>query len=83
MGEYWVGRDRISCSFSLHEHRDSLPASLIVVLHELFGVNREMRASCRELAEHGFILALRLVAIQLFAKLSQLLHGPMDKYERF
>ena len=27
----------------------------VVVLHEVFGVNDDMRASCRELAEQGFI----------------------------
>lgn len=27
----------------------------VVVLHEVFGVNDDMRASCRELAEEGFI----------------------------
>lgn len=27
----------------------------VVVLHEVFGVNDDIRASCRELAEHGFI----------------------------
>lgn len=31
------------------------PAPSVVVLHEVFGVNDDMRASCRELAEHGFI----------------------------
>lgn len=28
---------------------------VVVVLHEVFGVNDDMRASCRELAEQGFI----------------------------
>jgi len=28
---------------------------VIVVLHEVFGVNDDMRASCRELAEQGFV----------------------------
>lgn len=33
----------------------SLPAHVVVVLHEVFGVNSDIRASCRELAERGFI----------------------------
>ena len=33
----------------------SLPAPVVVVLHEVFGVNDDIRASCRELAERGFI----------------------------
>ncbi|MET0239466.1 MAG: dienelactone hydrolase family protein [Sphingobium sp.] len=32
-----------------------LPAPAVVVLHEVFGVNDDMRASCRELADRGFI----------------------------
>ena len=31
------------------------PAPAIVVLHELFGVNADMRATCDELADNGFI----------------------------
>lgn len=31
------------------------PAAAVVVLHEVFGVNKDMRESCRELAEQGFI----------------------------
>jgi len=31
------------------------PAPAIVVLHELFGVNADMRATCHELADKGFI----------------------------
>lgn len=34
---------------------DVLPAPVVVVLHEVFGVNNDMRESCRELAERGFI----------------------------
>lgn len=33
--------------------RDEAPS--VVVLHEVFGVNDDMRATCRELAEQGFI----------------------------
>jgi carboxymethylenebutenolidase len=33
----------------------SLPAPVVVVLHEVFGVNDDIRASCHELAAHGFI----------------------------
>ncbi|BAK65743.1 carboxymethylenebutenolidase [Sphingobium sp. SYK-6] len=32
-----------------------LPAPAVVVLHEVFGVNDDMRASCHELAERGFV----------------------------
>lgn len=32
-----------------------LPAPVVVVLHEVFGVNNDMRESCRELADRGFI----------------------------
>jgi carboxymethylenebutenolidase len=32
-----------------------LPAPAVVVLHEVFGVNDDMRASCRELSKRGFI----------------------------
>lgn len=31
------------------------PAPVVVVLHEVFGVNDDMRQSCREFAEQGFI----------------------------
>lgn len=31
------------------------PAPVVVVLHEVFGVNADMRTTCAELAEHGFI----------------------------
>jgi len=33
----------------------SLPAPVVVVLHEVFGVNNDMRTSCQELANRGFI----------------------------
>jgi carboxymethylenebutenolidase len=32
-----------------------LPAPAVVVLHELFGVNADIRATCNELTEQGFI----------------------------
>jgi carboxymethylenebutenolidase len=32
-----------------------LPAQAVVVLHEVFGVNADMRATCAELAESGYI----------------------------
>lgn len=32
-----------------------VPAPLVVVLQELFGVNADMRATCDELAERGFV----------------------------
>jgi carboxymethylenebutenolidase len=31
------------------------PAPVVIVLHEVFGVNDDMRATCAELADHGFI----------------------------
>src|SRR5580658_1853414 len=33
----------------------SLPAPAVVVLHEVFGVNADIRATCDELAAQGFI----------------------------
>jgi len=32
-----------------------LPAPSVIVLHEIFGVNDDIRTSCRELAQQGFI----------------------------
>lgn len=32
-----------------------LPAPVVVVLHEVFGVNYDIRTSCTDLANHGFI----------------------------
>jgi carboxymethylenebutenolidase len=34
---------------------EQLPAPAVVVLHEVFGVNADMRQTCRELADRGFI----------------------------
>ena len=34
---------------------DALPAPAVVVLHEVFGVNADLRKTCDELAEQGFI----------------------------
>ena len=33
----------------------ALPAPAVVVLHEVFGVNADIRKTCDELAEQGFI----------------------------
>jgi carboxymethylenebutenolidase len=33
----------------------TLPAPAVVVLHEVFGVNADIRKTCDELAEQGFI----------------------------
>jgi carboxymethylenebutenolidase len=33
----------------------SLPAPAVVVLHEVFGVNADIRKTCDELADQGFI----------------------------
>jgi carboxymethylenebutenolidase len=37
------------------EHPPSGKGPVVVVLHEVFGLNADMRASCRELADHGFL----------------------------
>src|SRR5277367_5262775 len=43
-------------TFSAYVARPSVePAPVIVVLHEVFGVNSDMRATCHELADKGFI----------------------------
>src|SRR5258706_16298556 len=47
------GRD---CTFYAHIARPkTLPASAVVVLQELFGVNADIRKTCDELAEQGFV----------------------------
>jgi len=33
----------------------ALPAPAVVVLHEVFGVNADIRKTCAEVAEHGFL----------------------------
>jgi carboxymethylenebutenolidase len=33
----------------------ALPAPAVVVLHEVFGVNTDIRQTCDELAEQGFV----------------------------
>ena len=40
----------------------ALPAPAVVVLHEVFGVNADIRKTCDELAEQGF----NAVAPELF-----------------
>ena len=35
----------------------ALPAPVVVVLQELFGVNADIRETCDELAEQGFVAA--------------------------
>jgi carboxymethylenebutenolidase len=43
-------------TFSAYVARPSVePAPVIVVLHEIFGVNSDMRATCHELADRGYI----------------------------
>ena len=34
---------------------ENAPASAVVVLHEVFGINGDIREKCDELAEQGFI----------------------------
>jgi dienelactone hydrolase len=47
------GRD---CAFGAYIARPKLlPAPAVVVLHEVFGVNADIRKTCDELAEQGFI----------------------------
>jgi len=47
------GRDG---AFSAYVARPkALPAPAVVVLHEVFGVNADIRKTCGELAEQGFI----------------------------
>jgi len=47
------GRDR---AFGAYIARPkALPAPAVVVLHEVFGVNADIRKTCDELAEQGFI----------------------------
>lgn len=33
----------------------AVPAPVVIVLHELFGVNTDVRKTCDELAEQGFL----------------------------
>lgn len=43
-------------SFRLYiDYPDKTPAPAVVVLQEIFGINNDLRQSCRELAEQGFI----------------------------
>lgn len=43
-------------SFSIYiEYPDVTMAPVVVVLQEIFGINNDLRASCRELANEGFI----------------------------
>jgi carboxymethylenebutenolidase len=54
-------KDRITINghdgtFSAYIARpEALPAPAVVVLHEVFGVNADIRKHCGELAEHGFV----------------------------
>jgi carboxymethylenebutenolidase len=56
-------RDRLTIegrhgAFSAYIARPmALPAPAVVVLHEIFGVNADIRTTCDELAEQGFIAA--------------------------
>jgi carboxymethylenebutenolidase len=59
-GEYKM-EDRISIEgrdgrFNAYIARPkTLPASTVVVLQELFGVDADIRKTCNELAEEGFV----------------------------
>jgi carboxymethylenebutenolidase len=55
MGEYRQ-LDAVGSAFGVFiEWPRTMPAPVVVVLHEVFGVNEDMRQSCREFAEQGFI----------------------------
>jgi hypothetical protein len=41
----------------------TLPASAVVVLHEVFGVNADIRKTCNELAEQGFLRKPRIFRV--------------------
>lgn len=47
------GRDGAFGAYIVRPH--ALPAPAVVVLHEVFGVNADIRKTCDELAEEGFI----------------------------
>jgi len=47
------GRNGVFAAYIAHP--DTLPAPGVVVLHEVFGVNADIRKHCDELAEQGFI----------------------------
>jgi len=48
-----VGRDGAFCAYIARPK--ALPAPAVVVLQELFGVNADIRKTCDELAEQGFV----------------------------
>ncbi|WP_414649115.1 dienelactone hydrolase family protein [Dyella sp.] len=46
--------------FSVYIERPTkTPAPAVVVLQEVFGVNKVMRQSCRELADHGLLMCIQ------------------------
>lgn len=48
--------DTADGDFAAHVARPRVtPAPVVVVLHEVFGVNADIRTTCRELADRGFI----------------------------
>lgn len=55
MGEYHT-LSTTDGSFRLYiDYPDHTPAPAVVVLQEIFGINNDLRQSCDELAEQGFI----------------------------
>lgn len=55
MGDYQSVRTADG-EFAIYVDRPNVSsAPAIVVLHEIFGVNKDMRSTCRELAEQGFV----------------------------
>lgn len=55
MGEYVTIKVADGAFQAFVERPDAASAPTVLVLHEVFGINDDMRASCRELAERGFI----------------------------
>lgn len=52
----WLEIEAEDGTFGAYMARPNLAAApAIVVLQEIFGVNRDLRATCDELAEHGFV----------------------------
>jgi dienelactone hydrolase len=74
-------------AFGAHVARpEALPAPAVVVLHEVFGVNADIRKRCDELAEQGFIavapdLMTFLTAVRYGVDAAVVYHGgDTEKY---
>ncbi len=68
---------------------DTLPAPVVVVIQEIFGVNQEMRTKCDDLAKEGFIAVCPDIfwrlepGIQLTDKSEEEWQKAFDLYNRF